>query len=82
MCLITLQLVGEKVAHALSAGLNLIPCIGEKIEEREAGKTEEVVFRQTKAIVGMYVFESYQYHFHGLRIFDNVRHSRCVSIRL
>jgi len=45
------QLVGEKVAHALQAGLNLIPCIGEKLEEREAGKTEEVVFRQTKAIV-------------------------------
>lgn len=28
----------------------VIACIGEKLEEREAGKTEEVVFRQTKAI--------------------------------
>jgi len=44
------QLIGEKVKHALDAGLYLIPCIGEKIEEREAGKTEEVVFRQLKAI--------------------------------
>lgn len=44
------QLIGEKVAHALSEGLHLIPCVGEKLEEREAGKTEEVVFRQTKAI--------------------------------
>lgn len=44
------QLVGEKVAHALSAGLMIIPCIGEKLEEREAGKTTEVCFRQLKAI--------------------------------
>lgn len=28
----------------------MIACIGEKLEEREAGNTEAVVFRQTKAI--------------------------------
>jgi len=44
------QLIGDKVAHALAAGLSIIPCVGEKLEEREAGHTEEVVFRQTKAI--------------------------------
>jgi len=44
-------LIGEKVAHALNEGLNVIPCIGEKLEERESGKTEEVVFTQLKAIV-------------------------------
>ena len=44
------KLIGEKTAFALSCGLSLIPCVGEKIEEREAGKTEEVVFAQTKAI--------------------------------
>jgi len=44
------QLIGEKVAYALTSGLSLIPCVGEKLEEREAGKTEEVVFRQMKAI--------------------------------
>lgn len=44
------QLVAEKVAHALEAGLSVIACIGEKLDEREAGKTEEVVFRQTQAI--------------------------------
>lgn len=43
-------LIGEKVAHALAEGLKVIPCIGEKLEEREAGKTEEVVFTQLKAI--------------------------------
>jgi len=43
-------LIGEKVAHALAEGLSIIPCIGEKLEERESGKTEEVVFAQLKAI--------------------------------
>merc|ERR1711894_622583 len=43
-------LIGEKVAFALESGLHLIPCIGEKLEEREAGKTEEVCFNQLKAI--------------------------------
>ncbi|ELT97198.1 hypothetical protein CAPTEDRAFT_172464 [Capitella teleta] len=44
------QLIGEKTAFALQSGVKIIPCVGEKIEEREAGKTEEVVFSQTKAI--------------------------------
>jgi len=44
------QLVGEKVGHALVSGLHLIPCVGEKLEEREANKTEEVCFSQMKAI--------------------------------
>jgi len=44
------QLIGEKVAFALGAGLKVIPCIGEKLEEREAGKTTEVCFRQLKVI--------------------------------
>jgi triosephosphate isomerase len=45
-----LQLIAEKVAHALESGLPVVACIGEKLEEREAGQTEDVVFRQTKAI--------------------------------
>ncbi|XP_070153440.1 triose phosphate isomerase [Polyergus mexicanus] len=44
------ELIAEKVAHALETGLKVIACIGEKLEEREAGKTEEVVYKQTKAI--------------------------------
>ena len=40
------DLIGEKVGFALKSGLSVIPCIGEKLEEREAGKTTEVVFRQ------------------------------------
>lgn len=30
--------------------LQVIACIGEKLEEREAGKTEQIVYRQTKII--------------------------------
>jgi len=45
-------LIGQKVAHALAEGLGVIACIGEKLDEREAGITEKVVFEQTKAIAG------------------------------
>ncbi|XP_030753517.1 triosephosphate isomerase isoform X2 [Sitophilus oryzae] len=44
------ELVADKVAFALSSGLKVIACIGETLDEREAGKTEAVVFRQTQAI--------------------------------
>jgi len=44
------QLISDKVSFALSKGLNVIPCFGEKLEEREAGKTTEVCFQQLKAI--------------------------------
>jgi triosephosphate isomerase len=44
------QLVGEKVGYALKVGLDIIPCVGEKLEERQANKTEEVIFRQLAAI--------------------------------
>jgi triosephosphate isomerase len=38
-----------KVAAALRAGLAPMLCVGERIEEREAGRTEEVVLRQLHA---------------------------------
>ena len=31
-----------QVGFALQSGLNVIPCFGEKLEEREAGRTMEV----------------------------------------
>ncbi|XP_017055541.1 triosephosphate isomerase isoform X2 [Drosophila ficusphila] len=39
-------LIAEKAEHALAEGLKVIACIGETLEEREAGKTNEVVARQ------------------------------------
>ena len=43
-------MIAEKVAFALESGLGVIACIGEKLEERESGRTEEVVFKQMEAI--------------------------------
>ncbi|KAG8223978.1 hypothetical protein J437_LFUL005591, partial [Ladona fulva] len=45
------ELIAEKVKFALESGLSVIACIGEKLEERESGRTEEVVFRQMAAFV-------------------------------
>ncbi|ORZ16418.1 triosephosphate isomerase [Absidia repens] len=44
------EFVGEKTAHALNAGVSVIACIGEKLEERESNITSEVVTRQLKGI--------------------------------
>ncbi|KAG6533875.1 triosephosphate isomerase, chloroplastic-like [Zingiber officinale] len=43
------QFIGKKAAYALSQNLKVIACIGEKLEEREAGKTFDVCFQQLKA---------------------------------
>lgn len=43
------ELIAQKIVHALEQGLKVIACIGETLEEREAGKTNEIVFRQMKA---------------------------------
>ncbi|KAL9230135.1 hypothetical protein vseg_005524 [Gypsophila vaccaria] len=44
------EFVGDKVAYALSKGLKVIACVGETLEQREAGTTMEVVAAQTKAV--------------------------------
>jgi triosephosphate isomerase len=36
------KVVGEKVKTALDHKLKVIACIGEKLEEREGGKTKDV----------------------------------------
>jgi len=46
-----LQLIGEKVAHVLESGLKVIPCIGEKLEQREANETQAVVEQQLDAFM-------------------------------
>jgi len=45
-------LIAEKITHALSVGLHVMPCIGENLQEKEAHKTEAVCFEQLKAIAG------------------------------
>ena len=43
------EIVNQKIAAALKVSLKPILCIGERLEENEAGKTEEVVAEQLKA---------------------------------
>lgn len=45
------QSVQQKTIAALAAGLKPIVCIGETLQEREAGKTLEVVGRQVAAVI-------------------------------
>lgn len=42
--------IGKKAAYALSQDLKVMACIGEKLEERESGKTFDVCFQQMKAL--------------------------------
>jgi triosephosphate isomerase len=43
------EIINKKVAAALKAGLKPILCIGERLEENEAGRTAEVVEEQLKS---------------------------------
>jgi len=47
----TSELVATKTRAALDAGLKIILCIGETLEQRDAGKTSEVCEAQLKAVV-------------------------------
>lgn len=44
----TNEIINKKIAAALEAGLKPILCIGEKLDENEAGKTTEIVTSQLK----------------------------------
>ena len=43
--------VAEKAERALAAGLSPVVCVGETLEEREAGRTEATVGRQLGAVI-------------------------------
>lgn len=47
----TSEVVATKTRAALDAGLKVILCIGETLEQRESGKTAEVCEAQLKAVV-------------------------------
>jgi len=42
------SLISQKIKHALKCGLSVIACIGEKLDDREGGRAEKVVFEQMK----------------------------------
>lgn len=43
------EFIGKKATYALSQNLGVIACIGELLEEREAGRTFDVCYQQLKA---------------------------------
>jgi triosephosphate isomerase len=45
------EVVGKKVKISLDNGVSVIACIGEKLEQREANKTLDIVLSQTDAII-------------------------------
>ena len=45
------QLVADKAKVALAHGLTPVVCVGETLEQREAGQTEAVVKRQLSAVI-------------------------------
>lgn len=44
-------MVATKAQRALAAGVTPIVCVGETLDEREAGRTEEIVKRQLAAVI-------------------------------
>ena len=44
------ETVAKRTEAALAAGLRVIACVGETLEERDGGKVEEVLRRQTAAV--------------------------------
>src|SRR5262245_26016968 len=46
------ELIGRKALAARAAGLRVILCVGEQLEEREAGRAREVVDRQVRGCLG------------------------------
>ncbi|WP_226702023.1 triose-phosphate isomerase [Microbulbifer elongatus] len=54
------ELVAAKYAAAKGAGLIPILCVGESLEEREAGKTLEVVAEQIQAVVALGLPDTWQ----------------------
>ena len=46
------EIVNKKMKAALNYGLNPILCVGERLEESEAGRTEELISKQVKVALG------------------------------
>jgi triosephosphate isomerase len=46
------EITGRKCTAVVRAGLTPMLCVGERLEERERGETEEVVLRQLRAGIG------------------------------
>lgn len=47
------QLVADKAAAALNAGLTPVVCVGETLDEQEAGRTQDVISRQLAPVLAL-----------------------------
>lgn len=54
------QLVADKAKAAVEAGLKAIVCVGETLEQREAGQTNQVVAAQLQAVLDLLTVEQLQ----------------------
>ena len=54
------QILNEKVKNALNAGLTVIYCVGESLEQREAGQAEQVVLQQICDIAAVVIAEQWK----------------------
>jgi len=54
------QVVAEKFAAAQKGGLLPILCVGELLEEREAGQTEQIVEKQMQAVVDLVGIKAFE----------------------
>ena len=48
-------MIAKKLEQVMSHGLNAMICVGEKVEEKDEGKTEDVIDKQLSAIKGINV---------------------------
>ena len=56
-----LALLAKKFMAALDAGLTPILCVGETLEQRKAGQTESIIFKQVESVIqaaGINAFKS------------------------
>lgn len=49
------EIMGAKIKNAIEAKLRVIYCVGEKLEERDCGKTIEVIFEQLSVLKNIYL---------------------------
>ena len=70
------ETVFQKTVAALDGGLNPIVCIGERLEEREAGKTEPVLLAQLRGGLGQLATHQIEKADHRLRAGLGHRHGQ------
>jgi triosephosphate isomerase len=79
----TSEMVAQKTRAALDAGLNVILCIGETLEQRESGNTTRVCEEQLKAAVNVLKESDWRYDnlLADLRLLNEIIELAKLSLR-